>query len=68
MTKSQNNNNERIDVHIRINKDLRNYLEDVQNFYNSVKDDDKPNIPINTLCNMNILSFKEYLESLNEVE
>ena len=68
MSKSQNNNNKRVDVHMRINKDLRNYLRDIQDFYNTVKDEDKPNIPINTLCNMSILSFKEHLESLNEVE
>ena len=68
MSKLQNNNNERVDVHMGINKNLRNYLTDVQDFYNTVKDDDKPNIPINILCNMSILSFKEHLESLNEVE
>ena len=68
MSKLQNNNNERVDVHMGINKNLRNYLTDVQDFYNTVKDEDKLNIPINTLCNMSILSFKEHLESLNEIE
>ena len=68
MNKSQNNNNERVNVHMRINKDLRNYLTGVQDFYNTVKDNDKPNIPINTLYNMSILSFKEHLESLNKLE
>ena len=57
-----------VDTHMRIHNELRNYLIDVQNFYNSEKDNDKTNISMNTLCNIAILVLKDYLESLTEVE
>ena len=53
---------------MRIHNDLRNCLIDVQDFYNSVKDDGKSNISMNTFCNIDILSLQEYLESLNEIK
>ena len=56
------------DTHMRIHQNLRNYLIDVQDFYNNVKDDGKANISMNTLCNIAILVLREYLESLSEVE
>ena len=67
MTRKKMNKNH-VDPHRRIQADLRNYLIDVQNFYNSVKDDGRSNISMNTLCNMTILVLREYLESLSEVE
>ena len=53
---------------MRIHQNLRKYLIDVQDFYNSVKDDGEPNISMNTLCNIDILSLKDYLDSLSESE
>ena len=53
---------------MRIYQNLRNYLIDAQDFYNNEKDDGKPNISMNTLCNIAILVLREYLESLSEVE
>ena len=57
-----------VDTHMRIHQNLRKYLIDAQDFYNSEKDDGKPNISMNTLCNIVILSLKDYLEILSEVE
>ena len=57
-----------MDTHMRIHQNLRNYLIDVQDFYNNVKDDGKANISMNTLCNIAILSLKNYLENLSKAE
>ena len=57
-----------VDTHMRIQTDLRNYLIDIQDFYNSVKRENKPKISRNTICNVAILSLKVYLESLSEAE
>ena len=67
MKKTKINTNH-VNTHMRIHNDLRNCLIDVQDFYNSVKDDGKSNISMNTLCNIAILSLKDYLENLSEVE
>ena len=67
MPKTKMNKNH-VDTHMRIHQNLRNYLIDAQDFYNNEKDDGKPNISMNTLCNIAILVLREYLESLSEVE
>ena len=61
-------NKNHVDTHMRIETELRNYLIDTQDFYNSIKDNGKPNISMNTLCNIAILSLKNYLENLSEAE
>ena len=62
------NNKNHMDTHMRIHQNLRNYIEDTQDFYNSVKKEDKPNISMNTLCNIHIPSLQKHLERLNEVK
>ena len=57
-----------VDTHMRIHQNLRNCLIDAQDFYNNAKDDSKANISMNTICNIAILSLKNYLENLSKAE
>ena len=57
--------NKYTDTHLRVNTELRNFLNDTQELYNSRKHEETPHMSINALCNMAIISMKDHLYLLN---
>lgn len=53
------------DTHLRVNTELRNFLSDTQELYNSRKHEETPHMSINALCNMAIISMKDHVNLLN---
>ena len=57
-----------VDTHIRVNTDLRTFLNKTQKFYNTHKHGETPPMSVNTLCNIAIICLKEQLTSFNTDE
>lgn len=57
-----------IDTHLRVNTDLRSFLNRTQEFYNTHKHENTPAISINSLCNLAIISLRDHLENLSDDE
>ena len=54
-----------IDTHLRVNTDLRTFLNQIQEFYNTHKHEKTPHMNINNLCNLSIMCLKEHVTSFN---
>ena len=57
-----------VDTHIRVNTDLRTFLNNTQKFYNTHKHAETPRMSINTLCNIALICLKEYMNTFNTDE
>lgn len=56
------------DTHLRIYNELKQFLNETKEFYNSSKHEDTPAISINSLCNIAVMCLKDQLNTLNETE
>ena len=57
-----------VDTHIRVNTDLRTFLNKTQKFYNTHKHEKTPPMSVNTLCNIAIICLKEHMTIFNTDE
>lgn len=56
------------DTHLRIYTELKQFLNETKEFYNSSKHEDTPPVNITSLSNIAILCLRDQLHNLNETE
>lgn len=54
-----------IDTHVRVNTNLRSFLNRIQHEYNTSKKEETPHLSINALCNISIIALDKYLSVCN---